>query len=171
MRFFPLGSRVYRGSQFTWAPTLTSHDPNPPITLETGGGAAAFELNLEALSYSISLADATLVAGRVINAEPLSYSITLVDTTLVRGFNFSADPLSYAVALFDTTLLATRQLSLDPLVYTITLAPATLSTPNISFNAESLTFTVTLASTKILLDLDDFPPSVEGGPAPVIVND
>lgn len=27
--------QVYLVSQFQWAPTLTSHDPNPPITIDT----------------------------------------------------------------------------------------------------------------------------------------
>ena len=28
------GGRLYRGAELQWQPTLTVHDPNPPITLE-----------------------------------------------------------------------------------------------------------------------------------------
>src|SRR3990172_1426662 len=82
------------------------------ISLAAGGGA--FELDLEPLSYSLSLFDATLVAGRALNAEPFSYAVTLFDATLTRGFNFSADPLAYAVTLFDASMFAAPQLPLHP---------------------------------------------------------
>lgn len=131
---------------------------NPSVAL------GAFELNLEPLSFSVTLAPATLVAGRALNAEPLSFNVTLFDAALAHGFFINAEPLTFNVSLADLTLLADRLLALDALGYTVTLAPATLSTPNISFNAEALAFVVTLMPTRVLLDLDDFPPSTPGEP-------
>ena len=29
------GGRLYHGAELQWQPTLTVHDPNPPIVLET----------------------------------------------------------------------------------------------------------------------------------------
>lgn len=38
MPSFRTGGRPHVASAFQWQPTLTSHDPNPPITLEHAGG-------------------------------------------------------------------------------------------------------------------------------------
>lgn len=35
----PTGGSIYPKSRFNWAPTLTSHDPNPPLPLETAAVA------------------------------------------------------------------------------------------------------------------------------------
>lgn len=34
MRYVAVVTRLYYPSQFQWAPTLTSHNPNPPITID-----------------------------------------------------------------------------------------------------------------------------------------
>ena len=35
------GGQRYPGAELLWQPTLTVHDPNPPITLEHAAAAAA----------------------------------------------------------------------------------------------------------------------------------
>lgn len=64
----------------------------------------AYELPIDPLSYSLTLAAPSLVAGRVASIDPLSYALTLADPTLVYGRAVSIDPLTYALTLADPTL-------------------------------------------------------------------
>jgi hypothetical protein len=37
-----VGGRLRRDGVRSWAPTLTSHDPNPPLPLESGGAPPTY---------------------------------------------------------------------------------------------------------------------------------
>ena len=46
MKFYVTSSKYFSAGSLQWAPTLTSHDPNPPITLESGAGGISVNVGL-----------------------------------------------------------------------------------------------------------------------------
>ncbi len=102
---------------------------------------AAYELNAEPGTYSVSGFDATLLAARQMNAEPGAYSVTGFDATVVKGFALDAGPGTYNVTGFDATLLASRQMSADTGVYVVTGFDASLLRGS-ALNAEPGSYSV-----------------------------
>ena len=48
------GTKFVSTSRIQWAPTLTSHDPNPPITIETAGGGGVVEADGSSIGVAAS---------------------------------------------------------------------------------------------------------------------
>lgn len=77
-----------------YAPTLTSHNPNPPFPLE-GTGLNAYELSVTPGSYAWSGVAAGAVAGRVLSAAVGSYAWSGVAASVVSARLLSASVGSY----------------------------------------------------------------------------
>ena len=78
------GGRCYSGCELQWQPSLTVHDPNPPITLESPTGGA-FSLAAAEGSYTLSGTATTLKAGRYVGASGVSYTHAGTVATLKAG--------------------------------------------------------------------------------------
>lgn len=111
-KFWATGGRLVGGAPLAllqWAPTLTAHDPSPPITLESPAGAA-----LVTGSATISGTGALTATGlvRVIGAATISGSSSLSATgrVVVLGAGSLAG-VSDLVALGRVVVVGTGTLS------------------------------------------------------------
>lgn len=81
------GGRLRSVARLQWAPTRTSHNPNPPITLEDAGGATAFN-GTATLAVGAAVVPATSL-GRFGSAT-LSVGAAAVGNSLAGFFGTGA---------------------------------------------------------------------------------
>lgn len=115
-------SSIPRGTligSLAWAPTSTSHNPNPPITIE-GTGLVNYELNLEPGTYTLTGADLTLLRTYILNLEPGVYTLTGFFVSNAKDYELNLEPGVYTLTGSDTTPSVGRFLNLEPGTYTLT---------------------------------------------------
>jgi hypothetical protein len=108
-----------------WAPTLTVHDPNPPITLNDPVGGA-FSIIAALGSYSKTGLAGTLVSGRLTKADAGGYNETGSATGLAYGRVIAALSSSYSISGSAATILAARPFTATLGAYTVSGIAATL---------------------------------------------
>ena len=119
------GGKLYHGAELQWQPTLTVHDPNPPIVLETPAGGS-FTLVVEAGTYAHVGTAATLKAGRYVGALVGAYSESGTAATLKVGRYVSVTGGSYVHTGATATLKAGRLLAGTNGSYSMSGTDATL---------------------------------------------
>ena len=80
MRFVP-GFRTTLPPQIQWQPTLTSHDPNPPIPINEGS-VTNYTLDIDLGTYTLTGNSLELVPVLVMAVDAGSYTITGQDPEL-----------------------------------------------------------------------------------------
>ena len=125
------GVNRFRGDRPTerqWQPTNTAHDPNPPITLESGGGGSPvnYALTCAIGSYAIAGQAATLTVGRRMALDAGAYAVAGQAATLKVARRLTLDAGAYAITGQAATLIVSRRLTLDPGSYAVTGQAATL---------------------------------------------
>ena len=125
------GVNRFRGDRPTerqWQPTNTAHDPNPPITLESGGGGSPvnYALTCAVGSYAIAGQAATLTVGRRLALAAGAYAVAGQAATLTVARRLTLDAGAYAITGQAATLIVARRLTLDPGSYAVTGQAATL---------------------------------------------
>jgi len=98
-------------------------------TLDHSGTPTAYDLNLEAGTYVVTGADLTTLAARTLELEAGSYTVTGTVLTPIAGRTLDLEAGTYAITGADLTALVGRALNLEPGTYTITGADAILQGP------------------------------------------
>ena len=116
------GFRGDRPTERQWQPTNTAHDPNPPITLESGGGGSPvnYALTCAVGSYAIAGQAATLTVGRRLALSAGAYAYAGNDANLVVGRNLPLDAGSYSYVGNDAALQVGKALALESGAYAYT---------------------------------------------------
>jgi len=79
------GARLWNPARLQWAPTLTAHDPNPPINLESPAGASPQTLAATACTITLTAAVAALSTSVLLAAGGNGVTLTAPDATLLVG--------------------------------------------------------------------------------------
>lgn len=103
---------------------------------------AAYSLDCQPGSYSVTGTAATLAASELFQADPGTYAVTGAAAILAHGRTLVVDPGTYAVTGTDATLLAARAALADPASYAVTGTDATLAAGKV-FSADPGGYTVT----------------------------
>ena len=102
MRWTFSGNRLRRQGQIQWAPTLTSHDPNPPITLESAVGGNIYNESI-AFSSTPTYAASPLVdffpSLAAFGSTPSLSPVASAD--LLGGVNLVSTPAFSAINIAD----------------------------------------------------------------------
>ncbi|MCR4301544.1 MAG: hypothetical protein NUV51_08025 [Sulfuricaulis sp.] len=134
------------------APTAYTLDAEDAAFTLTGADAtlqASRLMNAAAGSLTITGADASLVVGRVLNAEPGSISLTGADASLLAARALNAEAGAYALTGSDAGLTAARTLDAAAGALSLTGADATLALVRV-LNAEPGSFATTGADASLL---------------------
>ena len=116
----------------------------PVLQFPGAGGGGAYSLTAEQGSFTLTGADADLLAGRSLTAEQGSFTLTGADADLLAGRSLTAEQGSFTLTGADASLLASRELTAEQGSFTLTGADADLTyVTSYSITAEQGTFTLT----------------------------
>ena len=138
------GFRGDRPTERQWQPTNTAHDPNPPITLEDGGGGSPvnYALTCAVGSYAITGQAATLTVGRRMALDAGAYAVAGQAATLKVSRRLTLDAGAYTLTGNAATLTVNRRLALDAGAYTYAGQAAALTVARrLALDAGAYTYT------------------------------
>ena len=119
-----LGTTWRSIARLQWQPTLTSHDPNPPITINTG--SQSFTLVVDSGTFSEVGTAASLLYNRLVAATGGAYTWTGTATTLSKVFTMAALGGTYNETGAVVSLLYNRLIAANSASYAETGSAATL---------------------------------------------
>ena len=119
-----LGTTWRSIARLQWQPTLSSHDPNPPITINTG--SQSFTLVVDPGSFVWTGIVASLLYKRLIAATGGVYVWTGTAATLFRAITLVAAAGSYSEVGTAASLLYNRLVAANTVAYALTGSAASL---------------------------------------------
>lgn len=122
------------------------------VGADTGNHPTIFlpPLVCDAVSYTSSPQDVSMLASRQLVADAVSYSTSVQDISMLVSRLLTADPVTYSLALQDIETLVTRQMTLDAATYTHSPQDITMAVTRImaldpvsySYSAQDITMLV-----------------------------
>ena len=150
------------GSDKWWAVTL-AFKPGPTsvntdvnldalsytLTLQDVGVAIGYSVSLDTLTYTQTLEDVSITAGRTVSLDTIDYTLSLPSVSISQSVTVDLDTLEYTQTLLDISIPVGRVIDLDTVEYTLSLPDIGVQNV-VSIALDTLSYTLTLPSTTIV---------------------